>query len=177
MLKKILIGTLLAGLIGVLITGAVIRTVDRTDRVAEASGRDNLQPADCATERGQGNQDQNNQRTEPRYPNYQDAPEEWVDLTGAVVQTPDDGVDLVIKTDDGGEIVVGTGPGYMREQGFTLQAGELVQVRGYWEDNELKAAQITRMADGATITLRDEIGRPAWSGAGRNQNGGGRGGL
>ena len=40
------------------------------------------------------------------------------------------------------------------------QVGEMVQVRGYWEDNEFKAAQVTRLADGETIVLRDDVGRP-----------------
>jgi hypothetical protein len=39
MLKKIVLGTLLVGLIGILVAGAVIRTMDKTERVAEASGR------------------------------------------------------------------------------------------------------------------------------------------
>jgi hypothetical protein len=67
----------------------------------------------------------------------------------------------------------------MASQGFTLQAGEPVQVRGYWEDGEFKAAQVTRLTDGRTIILRDEIGQPAWAGAGRNaqnSNPGGYGG-
>jgi len=55
----------------------------------------------------------------------------------------------------------------MTSQGFTLQAGDPVQVRGYWEDDELKAAQVTRLADGQTITLRDEAGHPAWAGNGK----------
>jgi len=39
MLKKIVLGTLLVGLIGILVAGAVSRTMDKTERVAEASGR------------------------------------------------------------------------------------------------------------------------------------------
>jgi hypothetical protein len=60
----------------------------------------------------------------------------------------------------------------MEAQGFALQAGERVQVQGYWEDSsEFKAAQITRLQDGATIALRDESGRPAWAGNGRGASG------
>jgi hypothetical protein len=55
----------------------------------------------------------------------------------------------------------------MDTQGFTLQAGDQVQVKGFWEDDELKATQVTRLADGQSITLRDEVGRPAWSGSGK----------
>jgi hypothetical protein len=86
-------------------------------------------------------------------------------------------VDLVIETDSGEEVVVGTGPGYMGDQGFTLQAGERVQLQGYWEDGEFKAAQVTRVRDGETIALRDEIGRPAWAGAGRGAQAEARGGY
>ena len=42
-----------------------------------------------------------------------------------------------------------------------------MQVAGYWEDDELKATQVTRLADGQTISLRDDDGRPAWSGSGQ----------
>jgi hypothetical protein len=45
-----------------------------------------------------------------------------------------------------------------------LEAGEAVQVEGYWEDGEFKAAQVTSLEDGQTVILRDEVGRPAWSG-------------
>ena len=38
MLKKIVLGTLLVGLIGILVVGAVIRTMDKTALVAEAHG-------------------------------------------------------------------------------------------------------------------------------------------
>ena len=86
---------------------------------------------------------------------------------GTVVLPPEDGVDLVIEMSDGKKLTVGTGPMYMASQGFILQAGEPVQVLGYWEDHEFKAAQLTCLTDSRTITLRDELGRPAWAGAGR----------
>ena len=38
MFKRIVLGTLLIGLIGVLVAGAIIRTVDKTENVAEARG-------------------------------------------------------------------------------------------------------------------------------------------
>jgi hypothetical protein len=87
------------------------------------------------------------------------------------VQVPAGGQDLVIETAAGEEMMVGTGPGYMETLGFSLQAGEQVQVYGYWEDGELKAAQLTRLQDGQTITLRDQLGRPAWAGSGQAAQG------
>ena len=186
MLKKVVLGTLLIGLIGVLVAGAVIRTLDKTDNVAEARGLGQGQSEREAGEAlgiGQGSQGQGQGQGQGRYaqasgngqsaatvdrlyPNYDETPEDMTVYEGTVILSPETGGDLVIMTDEGEEITVGTGPSYMQESGFALQAGERVQVLGYWEDNELKAAQLTRLQDGQTLMLRDELGRPAWSGAG-----------
>jgi hypothetical protein len=192
MIKKILLGTLFVGLIGILVTGAIVRTLDRTELVAEAQGngyghgRDHGETNEPVgdesgpgygqgTNQGRGGYGQSAARDsafERQYPNYEAPPEEWFEYEGTVVQAPGTGVDLVIRTDDGQELTVGTGPDYMASRGFTLQAGDPVQVWGYWEDGELKATQVTRLTDGQTIALRDEMGRPAWAGAGRNAQGG-----
>jgi hypothetical protein len=182
MIKKIVLGTLLVGLIGILVAGAIIRTVDKTENVAEARGLASVGEgqygqgfgaAASATEsqgQGRGGYGRGGAQlsdVERQYPNYEDQPEASLLYEGTVIQAPADGVDLVIKMDGGEEVKVGTGPGYMEAQGFTLPVGERVQVSGYYEDDELKATQITRLRDGQTVTLRDEFGRPAWSGAGR----------
>jgi hypothetical protein len=115
-------------------------------------------------------------RAERGYPNYEGAPQELIEIEGTVVQVPDEGVDLVIETREG-DVHVGTGPEYLAQQDYVLQAGELIRVVGYWEDGEFKAAEITRAADGATISLRDEVGRPEWAGqsSGRERDTGGLG--
>jgi hypothetical protein len=184
MKKKVILSTLLIALIGVMAAGAIIRTIDRSENVAEARGLErgrggDPQP-DCASEEpgqgkglsnqapGRGGYNEAQGTVERRYSSYESAPEEWVALRGAVVEAPAAGGDLVVETNGGVEVVVGTGPGYMEEQGFSLQAGEMVQVRGYWEDGELKAAELTRLRDGETYALRDGSGRPAWSGGNGN---------
>ncbi|MFN2190898.1 MAG: hypothetical protein ACK2T4_05630, partial [Candidatus Promineifilaceae bacterium] len=93
-------------------------------------------------------------------------------IEGTVSQAPAAGVDMILET-AGGEVLIGTGPGYLQEQGFELAAGDEVQVSGFYEDDEFKAVTITRISDGVDITLRDEFGRPMWSGAGRGARGGG----
>ena len=207
MLKKIVLGGLLVGLIGTLIVGGVIRTADRLDGAAEANGQGNRRVAEAENassareDQGHGNrrvaeaenasspregQGQGNRRvaeaennTLPRgdqglgnqvegrpergYPNYEDVSHEWMEIEGTVVQVPGEGVDLLIETHEG-KAHVGTGPEYLAQRGYVLQTGELIRVVGYWEDDEFKAAEITRAADGATISLRDEVGRPAWAG-------------
>jgi hypothetical protein len=189
MLRKIVLGTFLVGLIGILVAGGIIRTMDKTQNVAEARGQGNGRShgemaegiaespeqgsGASAQQGGNGNHGQGGGygqgagSTERQYPNYEAPVEEWSVVEGIVVQASGDGVDLVLETEDGKQVVVGTGPGYMETQGFTLQTSERVQVQGYWDGDELKAAQVTRLQDGQTITLRDEAGRPAWAGNGR----------
>ena len=186
MVRKVVLGTLLVGLIGVLVAGAIIRTVDKTENVAEAQGlgqgrgageqrgyevqQTGWDPSSDTQRKGRGGNSQGDGVLERQYPNNDSTPEEWVLYEGTVTQAPAAGVDLVVKTGDGQEVLVGTGPGYMETQGFTLQVGEQVQVQGYWEDDELKAGQVTRLQDGQddqTITLRDQDGHPMWAGSGK----------
>jgi hypothetical protein len=195
MIKKVVLGILLIGLIGVLVAGAIIRTVDKTEQVAEARGQGRGQGGGQVGEyvqvgwgNGRGANTQgggyglSGEAVERQYPNYEEPVGDLSIYEGTVVEAAESGGDLVIVAEEGQEITVGTGPGYMEAQGFTLQAGEQVQVEGYWENDELKAAQVTRLRDGQTIVLRDQYGRPAWSGAGwrateqqATATGGGRG--
>ena len=177
MLKKVVVGTLLAGLVGILVFGAVKRTVDRTGKVAEAAGLGYGTGRASDEAQGRGGNGQGGARggaTERQYPNNETAPETWMVYEGTVVQAPEDGVELGIETSEGEQLQVGTGPLDLAVQGFALQVGEHVQVRGYWEAGEFKAAEITRLANGQTLTLRDASGRPAWAGSGRDARQGGR---
>jgi hypothetical protein len=175
-MSKIVGGILLAGLIVILVAGAIIRTVDRTANVAEARGLGHGQGNGSGSVEDEGTlgggYGRNASTAERLYPNYQTVPEEWATYQGTVATAPEAGVDMVITTDAGEELVVGTGPAYMETLGFSLQAGEQVSVQGYWQDGEFKAAQVTRLRDGQTITLRDEVGRPGWSGGNQNSRGG-----
>jgi hypothetical protein len=176
MVKKIVLGVLLFGLIGILVAGAVIRTMDKTGNVAEArgEGRGRAGGADAGLlatgeECGSGQQGGGHGRSSGSgsLATEEQVVEDWTAYEGTVVQAPAAGSELVIETEDGEEIVAGTGPGYLADQGFVLGVGDEVQVQGYWQDDEFKAAQITRLKDSQTIQLRDQLGRPAWSGSGR----------
>lgn len=193
MLKKSLLGILLVGFIGVLVVFAIIRTVERTGNVAEARGlghgrgagtETNLAEAeaDFATVAqtawpGGGRNGQASDTVERLYPNYEVVPEDWDTYAGTVVQAPETGEELIIETDDGDQVVIGTGPDSLVDQGLNLEAGEQVQVQGYWESGEFRAAQVTRLRDGATVSLRDELGRPTWAGRGRSAQAGSGGGY
>ncbi len=183
MWKKILLGTLLAGLIGFLVAGAIIRTVDRTGNVAEARGLSRGRGGDTISNtsldqvsRGGGYGRNTTGTVERLYPNYQETPEDWATYEGTVLVAPEPGVNMVIETAAGEQVTVGTGPSYLQDQGLSLQAGEQVRAYGYWQDGEFRAAQVTRLRDGQLVTLRDQLGRPAWSGGGQAAGRGGFGG-
>ena len=97
-------------------------------------------------------------------------------LGGTIIQAPASGVELILGT-TAGEVQIGTGPAYLAEIGFDLQVGDEVTVSGFWEDGEFKASTITRMVDGAAAVLRDDSGRPMWSGAARGGRGGNQNGT
>jgi hypothetical protein len=183
MLKKVILGTLFVGLIAFLVVGAINRTQDKTGDSVEAAGLGRGQSrtanqvevsqpgADYQLTGGQGNRGSRSTADyERQYPNYQEPIEEWYTYSGTVAQVPAAGVDLVLETAEG-ELVIGTGPSALTEQGIEVQEGDELEVVGYWEDDEFKAAEITLLATGQTVVLRDEWGRPAWSGSERTGRG------
>jgi hypothetical protein len=58
-------------------------------------------------------------------------------IEGVVVQAPAYGVDMILETAEG-DVLIGTGPGYLGEQGFVILLGDSVSVTGFWEDEEFK---------------------------------------
>jgi len=189
MLKKIVLGALLIGLIGVLIAGAVVRTNAKAGegeasgyggrgRTAEAgatltgdrgqySGRW-AQGEQAVTDGGQGGRGRGGgQGTTEATP----APQadvtaaEWLTVQGKVVSLADDRIE--IKTAAGEVIPLEGRPlSFAQEQGFSLKVGDAVELAGFDEDGEFKIGQVTVLG-GASITLRDASGRPGWAGRGR----------
>jgi len=90
---------------------------------------------------------------------------EWETLTGEVVIV--DG-EITIQTAEG-QVLVGMGQSAYRE-GFALEVGDEITVIGFHEDGEFKAGTVENLTTGETIVLRDETGRPMWSGQGRLKN-------
>jgi hypothetical protein len=85
-------------------------------------------------------------------------------MTGVV--TAVDG-EIAMQT-DAGEVVVGLGQAAYRQQmDFVLQVGDEVAVTGFYEEGEFKGGTVQDLTTGRTIILRDETGRPLWSGRGR----------
>ncbi|MCA9949003.1 MAG: hypothetical protein KDE48_05120 [Anaerolineales bacterium] len=144
----------------------------------QGNGLQEVDPAEG--NQGQGNQGQGNRnnsesnaqnRQQENLQTLTEEVHEWLTITGSVLQAPTAGVDMILQTADG-ELLVGTGPDYLGAQGYVIEIDDELEVTGFWENDEFKVSTITNLADGSTIALRDELGRPFWSGAAR---GGGNG--
>ena len=87
----------------------------------------------------------------------------WETVLGTVVAA--DG-EVTLQTAEG-EIAVGMGQASYWE-GFGLEVGHEVSIIGFYEDGEFKAGTVKNLTSGESIVLRDEAGRPMWSGQGRS---------
>lgn len=93
-----------------------------------------------------------------------------ITLTGSVVTL--EGDTLTIQTGEG-SIAVHLGPEwYWETDGIEIAQGDELAVTGFYEGDKFEVAQVENLATGDTATLRDETGRPLWSGRGRQGQGG-----
>lgn len=78
--------------------------------------------------------------------------------------------DLILSTESG-ELLVGLGPAHYREQaGFSISVGDELEISGFNENDEFKAASVQNLTNGLSIVLRDGDGRPMWAGQGNLRN-------
>jgi hypothetical protein len=90
---------------------------------------------------------------------------EWLTLGGEVIARVDD--ELTVQTADG-EMVLHLGPEwYWDAEGIPLNAGDQVQVTGFYDADEFEVARVENTTSGESVTLRDDSGRPLWAGRGR----------
>lgn len=84
-----------------------------------------------------------------------------------------DVVGMYVLLDDGSQIYVELGPAaYWQAQGVTLAVGDYITINGFYNGEQYHAGVVTTVT-GAQISVRDELGRPLWSGgaAGQGQQG------
>lgn len=180
MLKKIVLGTLFIGLVAVLVIGAANRTsaraseADHTAAPTESlSGQEGGQGLGI---RGQGSEVRGRGLGAGGQGSGADVAQaeevtEWTTVDGTVTGVTGD--EIVIGTADGQEIAVGGRPwSYAQEQQFTVQVGDRLRLHGFYEGEELEVGRIENQRSGATVQMRDESGRPMWSGRGRWASGG-----
>jgi len=92
----------------------------------------------------------------------------WETVIGEIIELDSE---MLVRTDDGNEILVGLGQSWYRDEaGFALTVGDDVSVDGFYEDGEFKAGVVENLTTGESLTLRDATGRPMWAGRGQGQN-------
>jgi hypothetical protein len=130
---------------------------------ATASGNGNGQGSGQGNEQGVGGGKGNS--GEPKGSGEGYAATEWLTVNGEVIARVDD--ELTIQTSDGA-MVVHLGPEwYWDAEGIALSAGDQVQATGFYEGDEFEVARVENTTTGQSVTLRDESGRPMWTGRGR----------
>jgi len=178
MLKKTLLAVLFVGLIGLLVFGAVNRTLAKMGSGESYGGGHGNGQADLAgggQSYGQAGLGSGGQGNGQGYGQGEGLPlplgegqavvDEWLTLTGAV--TAADADLLVVDTAGGEAIVENRGWWYAQEQGFVAQVGDQVTLTGFYEGDAFEVGRIDNLTTGQTVTLRDENGRPLWAGRGR----------
>lgn len=164
MFKKIFIGTVMVGLIGILVAGAINRTnatSGSTEARGQGRGSGNVTTA-YAAGRSQGGE----RPTGDQLGVGQAQVSEWVTLKGAVVSVDQNA--LAAEIGAGEQVVIENRPWlFAQEQGFAAQVGDEVTLTGFYEGDAFEVGQITDTTNGKTVSLRDEGGRPGWAGRGR----------
>lgn len=171
MFKKIIAGTILAAFIGILVWGAVIRTNAKTgsetSRVQGVSGAVVEPRSGTGRGGGGGRGGQFASGQSALLTSESDAlpAAEWQSLAGTVASVDTEGV--TVELTEGTQVLIsGRAWRFAQEQGFSLAPGMVVTLAGFWEDKDFEIAEI-HTADGLSVALRSEDGRPLWAGRGR----------
>jgi len=161
MIKKLVIGGLIAIVVGAVGVGAY--DAYRGNSSLELPG---ISVSQAAPSQGQG---QGNGQDGQGQPQMQDR--EWQTLAGTVVSV--DPQSIVVDTVEAGELTLQLGqPGFAAEQNVTFSPGDTVTIQGFEENGQFQAGQIDNESTGQKLLLRDPNGRPLWAGPGRQQAGG-----
>lgn len=176
MVKKFILGIALLGLVGILVGGAVIRTLDKTSQSSEAhssqgrgrSSQDVQVDEDIRQTGGQRN-GQNQAQTSvsgETTASQEVSIDTWITQQGTVTHIDEEMVTLVLA--DGEELIIeGRAWSFAQEQGFAIQRGDRLELAGFFEEDTFEVGQINNLTTDESVVLREETGRPLWSGRGR----------
>ncbi|MBN1429565.1 MAG: hypothetical protein JXB07_14420 [Anaerolineae bacterium] len=174
MVKKIVLGSLLVGFIGVLVYGAILRTDAKTSSggldghgAGDGLGRgraDTTEMTDAAVGRGQGQgQNQTARADHERQAGAQsERVADWQTVEGTIISVGSKA--MVVELVDGRQLLVEGQPWlYAQTQVFSPQVGHQLVMEIFEEDDELKPGRIDNLSNGETVTLRLEDGQPMWA--------------
>jgi hypothetical protein len=191
MIKKVFVGVLLAAVFGLLILGAVNRTIAKTTDDGPLALSQNLgennEPKNENRRLTEEDQLYGRNRTEDTIGedsnseggwrggggNAQTPGENtgmglaevdaWLTFTGTVESVSQD-LWTITLTDGSTLEIEGRKLSFMLEQGFVVEVGDNLTLTGFYEGESIEIGQIIKTNSGEMITIRDQNGRPLWSG-------------
>jgi hypothetical protein len=184
MVKKVLLWSIYAGVVGVLIFGAVIRTEAKNkqessqpearleNRSAETEGqgsggqgwvRNNEEMSDSGQVIGKNiNQSSRGQDAD----SAQVEDHTWIQLIGVVVSL--DREALRVETNQKEILEInGRAWRYVLESELMVEMGDVLELEGFFEHDQFKISSLTNATSGESLPIREESGQPLWSGGGK----------
>jgi len=182
MFKKVVMWTIYAGLVGALIFGAVNHTSAKTNsdnfakRIgisgqnsspgSQGSGQDGNesgQSGNGSRQSGNGNRQADRDGADLQETNQED--HDWAEMFGDVSDF--DASSLWVQTNSSGILeITGRAWRFAQVSGYQPAVGNQLELTGFYENGEFEVSLIRDITSGQTIALRDESGRPLWSGGG-----------
>ena len=176
MFKKILKWSIYAGVVGLLIFGAVIRTEAKTEQEnSQPEMRFESKSSDSPGQGGEGvgRSDEGSGRNGSSSGSGDEVhlaegeEHEWTSLVGVV--SSQDLESLWIETSQGETAeVTGRAWSFILDSGMIFLVGDEVELEGFYENDEFEVSSIVNLTTSAFLQVREDSGRPLWSGgAGR----------
>lgn len=191
MIKKVFVGVLLAAVFGVLILGAVNRTIAKTsddgplalsqnlsennepqnenrrlteeDQLYGRNRTDDTIGEDSSSEGGWRGGGGNAQTPGENSGIGLAEVDTWLTFSGTVESVSQD-LWTITLTDGSTLEIEGRKLSFMHEQGFSVDVGDNLTIIGFFEGERFEIGQIMKTYSGEMITIRDQNGRPLWSG-------------
>lgn len=178
MFKKILKWTIYAGIVGLLIFGGVIRTQAKAGQEGSQSGSEaDHEPGNAADLTGAGKGTGGWSEEGDEYSGRSGAgagsgeelhlaeeeEHEWITLSGVVTEL--DSESLWIETDQGENLeITGRAWLFIQEAEMVFEVDDEVEMEGFFENEEFEVSAIKNLTTDAFLQIREESGRPLWSG-------------
>lgn len=185
MFKKVLLGLLAAGIIAILVIGAVNRTNSKVSDsttadagrrggasvAGETLGQAQLESGQHTPGSGGGRWAQPADGSAPTTTGLASASTtiSWQTVEGVVAGVASD--ILTVQTTAGQTIEVEGQPwAYAQQAGFAPRVGDSITLVGYDQAGEFVVGEMTDTSANQNVALRDATGRPAWAGRGQGRN-------
>ena len=172
MFKKLLMWTIYAGVVGLLIFGAVIRTEAKTGQnifdLESSQEREDNVPNDKSagdppgSSRGYERKEASSGEGED-FRQVETADHDWTGISGTVASMVAESL-WIQQPDDEMLEIAGRAWRFIQESEFVVSPGDQVGLEGFFENGEYKVSMIWNLTTDSDLQIRDDSGRPLWGG-------------